>query len=116
MAALQPSSPTMPRRRKSHAKPQTQRRGSRAEAGEEEFGSAERLQKVLAAAGVASRRDCEELIREGRVEIDRQVVTELGTRVDPVAHEIRVDGEPLRRPKRVYFALNKPQDVVCTNF
>jgi 23S rRNA pseudouridine2605 synthase len=75
-----------------------------------------RLQKVLAAAGVASRRDCEELIREGRVEIDKQVVTELGTRVDPLKQEIRVDGEPLRRPKRVYFALNKPVDVVCTNF
>lgn len=75
----------------------------------------DRLQKVLAAAGVASRRDCEELIREGRVEVDRKVVTELGTRVDPVAQEIRVDGEPLRRPKRVYFALNKPMDVVCTN-
>jgi 23S rRNA pseudouridine2605 synthase len=74
------------------------------------------LQKVLAAAGVASRRDCEELIREGRVEVDRKVITELGTRVDPVAQEIRVDGEPLRRPKRVYYALNKPMDVVCTNY
>jgi 23S rRNA pseudouridine2605 synthase len=85
-------------------------------AGEHETASAQRLQKVLAAAGVASRRDCEELIREGRVEIDKQVVTELGTRVDPLKQEIRVDGEPLRRPKRVYFALNKPVDVVCTNF
>jgi 23S rRNA pseudouridine2605 synthase len=77
--------------------------------------TSERLQKVLASAGVASRRDCEELIREGRVEVDRKVVTELGTRVNPLAQEIRVDGEPLRRPKRVYFALNKPMDIVCTN-
>jgi 23S rRNA pseudouridine2605 synthase len=76
----------------------------------------ERLQKVLAAAGVGSRRDCEELIREGRVEVDRKVVTELGTRVDPLAHEIRVDGEALRRPKRVYFAVNKPAGVVTTNY
>ena len=77
---------------------------------------AERLQKVLAAAGIGSRRDCEELIREGRVEVDRQVVTELGTRVDPLQHEIRVDGEVLRRPKRLYFAVNKPPGVVTTNY
>ena len=76
----------------------------------------ERLQKVLAAAGVGSRRDCEELIRQGRVEVDRQVVTELGTRVDPLQHEIRVDGEALKRPKRLYFAVNKPSGVVTTNY
>jgi 23S rRNA pseudouridine2605 synthase len=76
---------------------------------------AERLQKVLAASGVGSRRDCEELIREGRVEVDRQVVTELGTRVDPLKQEIRVDGEALRRPQRLYFAVNKPAGVVTTN-
>jgi 23S rRNA pseudouridine2605 synthase len=81
-----------------------------------EPGKGERLQKVLAAAGVGSRRDCEELIREGRVEIDRQVVTELGTRVDPVRQEIRVDGEALRRPQRLYYAVNKPEGVVTTNF
>jgi 23S rRNA pseudouridine2605 synthase len=83
---------------------------------EERSAGPERLQKVLAAAGVGSRRDCEELIREGRVEVDRHVVTELGTRVDPLAHEIRVDGEALRRPKRVYFAVNKPAGVVTTNY
>lgn len=77
---------------------------------------AERLQKVLAAAGVGSRRDCEELIREGRVEVDRRVVTELGTRVDPLSQEIRVDGEALRQPKRLYFAVNKPEGVVATNY
>jgi 23S rRNA pseudouridine2605 synthase len=78
-------------------------------------GPGERLQKVLAAAGVGSRRDCEELIREGRVEVDRQVVTELGTRVDPLRHEIRVDGEALRKPKTLYYAVNKPVGVVTTN-
>jgi 23S rRNA pseudouridine2605 synthase len=75
----------------------------------------ERLQKVLASAGIASRRECEELIREGRVEVDRQVIRELGTRVDPQHQEIRVDGEVLPRPKLVYFAVNKPIGVVSTS-
>jgi 23S rRNA pseudouridine2605 synthase len=77
--------------------------------------SGERLQKVLAAAGVASRRDCEQLILEGRVEVDHQVVTELGTRVDPQQQEIRVDGEILPRTKLIYFAVNKPVGVVSTS-
>jgi 23S rRNA pseudouridine2605 synthase len=75
----------------------------------------ERLQKVLAQAGVASRRECEELIRDGRVEVDRHTVTELGTRVDPQQQEIRVDGEMLATPKLVYFAVNKPIGVVSTS-
>ncbi len=77
-------------------------------------GQGERLQKVLAAAGIGSRRQCEELIRAGRIEIDRQVVTELGTRVDPADHEIRVDGQPIPRPELVYYAVNKPSGVVST--
>jgi 23S rRNA pseudouridine2605 synthase len=76
----------------------------------------ERLQKVLAAAGLGSRRACEELITTGRVEVDRQVVTTLGSRVDPHAQEIRVDGERLPNPKRVVYMLNKPVGVVTTNF
>ncbi|MFM8735567.1 MAG: pseudouridine synthase [Pirellulales bacterium] len=75
----------------------------------------ERLQKVLAAAGLGSRRACEELITTGRVEVDRQVVTTLGIRVDPHAQEIRVDGEKLPNPKRVVYMLNKPVGVVTTN-
>src|SRR3954471_17393159 len=82
---------------------------------EGEAARGERLQKVLAAAGLGSRRDCEDLIREGRVEVDKRVVTELGTRVDPTQQEVRVDGESLRRPKRMYFAVNKPVGVVTTN-
>ena len=77
-------------------------------------GQAERLQKALAAAGLGSRRQCEELITAGRVEIDRRVVTELGTRVD-AAQEIRVDGVALRPAKLEYFAVNKPLGVVSTN-
>ena len=76
----------------------------------------ERLQKVLAAAGLGSRRNCEELITTGRVEIDRTVVTQLGTRVDPLRQEIRVDGERLPDPKRVVYMLSKPVGVVTTNF
>ena len=69
-----------------------------------------RLQKVLAAAGVGSRRACEELIRDGRVEVDGVVVDELGSRVDPLTAVVRVDGERVVvNPDRVYLALNKPR-------
>ncbi|MDO4559236.1 MAG: pseudouridine synthase, partial [Planctomycetia bacterium] len=74
-----------------------------------------RLQKVLAAAGLGARRQCEELIASGRVEVDRKVVTELGTRVDPTAQEIRVDGVVLPRLKPEYYALHKPRGVVTTS-
>lgn len=74
-----------------------------------------RLQKALAAAGVASRRACESLISGGRVEVNGEVVFELGTRIDPASDEVRVDGVvvQLDTAKR-YFVLNKPTGVVCT--
>ncbi len=75
----------------------------------------DRLQKVLAAAGIGSRRECETLITGGRVEVDGEFVTELGRKVDPTAQKIRVDGVALAQPKRVYFVLNKPVGVVSTN-
>lgn len=75
-----------------------------------------RLQKVLAAAGFGSRRECEELITTGRVEVDRQIVTELGVRVFPMSQEIRVDGELLKKTRPVYLALYKPKGYVCTNW
>jgi 23S rRNA pseudouridine2605 synthase len=93
-----------------------QRPQTDSESGDAKIETSERLQKVLAAAGLGSRRDCEELITQGRVEIDRQVVSELGTKVDPLRQEIRVDGVVLHRPKRLYFAVNKPPGVVTTNF
>jgi 23S rRNA pseudouridine2605 synthase len=74
-----------------------------------------RLQKALAEAGVGSRRKCEELILEGRVEVDGRVVSELGTRVDLTKQELRVDGDLLKRSKRLYYAVNKPTGVVSTN-
>ena len=78
-------------------------------------GAPERLQKVLAAAGLGSRRQCEELITTGRVEVDRRVITELGSRVDPSKQEIRVDGQMLPKPKLHYYAVNKPPGVLSTN-
>jgi 23S rRNA pseudouridine2605 synthase len=71
---------------------------------------------VLAAAGLGSRRSCEELITAGRVEVDREVVSGLGARVDPQTQEIRVDGERLPDPKRVVYMLYKPVGVVTTNY
>ena len=75
----------------------------------------QRLQKVLAAAGLGSRRQCEELITTGRVEVDRRVVTELGTKVEPAGQQICVDGVLLPRAKLIYYAVNKPAGVLCTN-
>jgi 23S rRNA pseudouridine2605 synthase len=75
----------------------------------------ERLQKVLAHAGVASRRHAEALITAGRVTVNGAVVRELGTRVDPAHDDVRVDGAPLRPPAaHAYILLNKPRDAVTT--
>nr|WP_156746074.1 pseudouridine synthase [Mycobacterium sp. 1423905.2] len=74
-----------------------------------------RLQKVLSQAGVASRRAAEQLILEGRVEVDGEVVTELGTRVDPDASVIHVDGARIvLDDSLVYLALNKPRGMHST--
>ncbi len=73
----------------------------------------ERLQKILAAAGVASRRASEELIRAGRVKVDGQVVTELGTKVDPERATITVDDKPIQLPqKHVYYKVYKPKGML----
>ncbi len=77
--------------------------------------SSERLQKVLAAAGVASRRKSEEMILQGRVTVNRKVVTQLGTKVDPARDEIRVDGERIQtESRRVYIMVNKPKGILST--
>ncbi|MFL1428418.1 MULTISPECIES: pseudouridine synthase, partial [unclassified Nocardiopsis] len=74
-----------------------------------------RLQKALAAAGVASRRASEEMIAAGRVSVDGEVVRRFGARVDPEKSEIRVDGmRVVTSPDKLYFALNKPRGVVST--
>ena len=74
-----------------------------------------RLQKIMASAGVASRRVCEEMILAGRVEVDGQIVTELGLRVDPKQAAISVDGIRLQLDESlVYMVFNKPKGVVST--
>ena len=76
---------------------------------------AERLQKIIAAAGIASRRKSEDLIASGRVQVNGQVVTELGTKADPAQDHIRVDGKLLQGPERyTYVVLNKPKGYVTT--
>lgn len=75
----------------------------------------ERIQKVLAAAGFGSRRACETLVEEGRVTINGRTVWELPQLVDPKEDSIRVDGKPIRPERTLYFMLNKPPGVYCTN-
>ena len=75
-----------------------------------------RLQKFLAAAGVGSRRHCEELIVAGRVRVDGIVVAQLGARVDPERQKVELDGRPVRaEPHRTYLA-DKPRGILCTSF
>jgi 23S rRNA pseudouridine2605 synthase len=75
----------------------------------------ERLQKIIAAAGIASRRKAEELISAGRVQVNGTVITELGTKADPDADHIRVNGKLVRGERRhVYLLLNKPKGYVTT--
>ncbi|MEM9587464.1 MAG: pseudouridine synthase, partial [Planctomycetota bacterium] len=77
--------------------------------------SQQRLQRLLASAGFGSRRQCEELIEAGRVIVDGQTVTKLGTTVDPGVNKVLVDGTPLKQQKLVYYAVNKPVGIVTTN-
>ena len=75
----------------------------------------QRLQKILSQAGVASRRKAEELITEGRVTVNGEVVTELGSKADFEVDHVKVDGRLLHAPKRhIYLAMNKPKGCVTT--
>jgi len=75
----------------------------------------ERLQKVLAARGVASRRACEELITAGRISVNGVIVTELGCKVDPAKDELALDGSPISAPPRLrYILLNKPAGYITS--
>ncbi|HVE72452.1 MAG TPA: pseudouridine synthase [Thermoanaerobaculia bacterium] len=75
----------------------------------------ERLQKIIAHAGFASRREAETMIREGRVTVNGRVVTELGTRADPVHDHVKVDGKLITKPEdHRYILLYKPREVMTT--
>src|SRR5262245_55231989 len=76
----------------------------------------ERLNKYLAHAGVASRRQCDALIGSGHVSIDGQTVRDLGTRVDPEKQTVAVDGQAVRAERPVYWLVHKPRGYLCTNF
>jgi 23S rRNA pseudouridine2605 synthase len=75
----------------------------------------ERLNKLLAHAGIASRRQSELLIQAGRVAVDGRVVRELGTQIDPDKQHVTVDGRPVRNERPVYWLVNKPRGYLCTN-
>lgn len=74
-----------------------------------------RLQKYLASAGVASRRKCEELILEGKIEVNGKIITELGTKIDPKKNEVKYNGKIVKsEEEKVYILLNKPIGYVTT--
>lgn len=101
------------RRQRSQAQRTAQQNTSAANAVHQPDGV--RLQKVLADAGLGSRRACEQLIADARVEVDGQIVTELGTRIDPETQTVHVDSMRIvTAPDRVYLAFNKPAGVVST--
>ncbi len=75
----------------------------------------ERLQRILAAAGVDSRRKCEELILQGAVRVNGKIADTLPAFADAEQDDITVDGRRIHKPKKVYFLLNKPKGVICTN-
>ncbi|WP_128894475.1 pseudouridine synthase [Longirhabdus pacifica] len=74
----------------------------------------ERLQKVLAQAGIASRRKCEQIILAGRVEVNDEIVSELGTKVDVTEDIIKVDGKPIRSEEKIYLMFHKPKGVISS--
>lgn len=75
----------------------------------------QRLQKILADAGIGSRRGCEKLILEGRVSVNRRAVTRPGAKADPERDVVAVDGERVRPARKVYLMLNKPPGFICSS-
>jgi len=75
----------------------------------------ERLQKMIARAGIASRRHAEDLIVEGKVQVNGKVVTELGTKVDPARDHVKVDGKRIQvESQKIYLLLNKPKGYITS--
>ena len=74
----------------------------------------ERLQKYIASCGIASRRKAEELITEGKVQVNGRKVTELGVKINPQKDKVKVNGQLLAQEKPVYYLLNKPKGVITS--
>ena len=106
--------PEMKHRAKAEKRAPKSGKNSKASDPSSDDGSGIRLQKILAAAGLGSRRSCEELISAGRVDVDGKTITELGFCVLP-GQKVRVDGQTINQGKRHYFMLNKPEKFICTN-
>jgi 23S rRNA pseudouridine2605 synthase len=108
-SAAQPGTDSpRPRPKKRSGKPVKKKAGPNVE-------GAQRLQRLLASAGFGSRRQCEELIEAGRIDVDGVMVTKLGSTADLSVHKVRVDGVPLKKQRLIYYAVNKPVGVVTTN-
>ncbi len=77
--------------------------------------SRQRLQKIMAEAGIASRRNCEEIIEQGQVQVNGEFISKLPAFADPEKDDIRVSGRKLKIPDKVYYLVNKPKGYICTN-
>lgn len=74
-----------------------------------------RLQRFMASCGVDSRRKCEQIILDGKVEVNGDVITALSTRIDPEHDEVKVEGKKLKFEEKLYFIVNKPKGIICSN-
>jgi 23S rRNA pseudouridine2605 synthase len=113
--ARRPTGPGRPRRDDAGPRPVGPRLHRPESAPEPGSGEPERLHRFLARAGLGSRRGCEELIVQGRVTVNGEVIRELGTKVQPASDVIAVDGQRVHHERTVYFAVNKPRGYVSTN-
>src|SRR5262245_45052738 len=105
----------MKRTRSTRTRTRTKARATTTATTPEEASRGVRLQKVLAAAGVASRREAERMIQAGRISVNGRIVTELGTRIEPALDSVKVDGDSVGRAERaVYYLLHKPRGVLST--
>jgi len=116
-----PETPRRPadrtRRPQSKAKPSAPARATKRMPANPQEGAAadgERLQKVLAASGIASRRAAEDIIRSGRVKVNGKIVREMGVKVNPARDNILVDNKQLAQPRRRYIILHKPSGYITT--
>ena len=83
--------------------------------GKKSMSDSVRLQKYMAECGVGSRRTCEQIIMDGRVSVDGNIVTEMGVQIDPTHQRIEVDGKVISTNQLVYIAVNKPDGIICTS-